>query len=244
MEYKQNREFLKVGLQFDISDKNGTHPLAESDQMKGVPAPPAEKPYNESELIYLPNPLDVELKKRDVIDILDSRHSSRIPYREFTLNELSFILWAVYGVRINDNPQRKRIVPSGGSRYPFETYFTALSVKDLPKGLYRYIWSKQAIITVPISEENIEDMKRYIYPEGGINIFWSVIPYRAEWRYMQHAHKACALDAGHMGQNGYLAAEALGRGCCAIGGYSQADVDRLLGMDGIDEFICYIEAFM
>ena len=219
--------------------------MADSDQSKGLPAPPTEKPYNEKDLIYLPNPIDVDLKKRDIIDIIDSRESKRIPYGEFTLNELSFLLWATYGVRINNNPDKqKRTVPSAGSRYPFDTYVLVLNVKNLKKGLYRYIWSKQAVIPISISEESIEDFKRYTMPVGAINIFWVIVPYRGEWRYMQHSHKACALDAGHMGQNGYLAAEALGRGCCAIGGYSQPDIDRLLGLDGVDEFTCYIEAFM
>ena len=244
MKYRENREFLKVGLQFDMADKTAVHPLAESDQMKGKPEPPAEKPYNEEDLIYLPNPWDVELKKRDIIDILDSRKSRRTPLGEFTLSELSFILWSVYGVRINDNPKKKRTMPSGGGRYPFETYFIASDVKGLDKGLYRYIWSKNAIVLVPMEQEKIDDMKRYIGFVGGITIFWTAIPYRTEWRYMQHAHKNIAIDVGHMGQNGYLAAEALGRGCVAIGGYSQADVDRLLGMVGMDEFVCYIEAFM
>jgi len=243
MKYAQNRAFLKGDLQFDFSSQN-FNPLADSDQSKGLPEPPAEKPYNNDELIYLPNPIDVPLKKRDIFDILDSRESKRIPYNEFSLEELSFILWAVQGVRINNNPNKKRTVPSAGARYPFDTYILVLDVKNLKKGLYRYIWSKQAIIPVYINKESIEDFKRYIYPIGAINIFWVVVPYRCEWRYMQHSHKLCALDAGHMGQNGYLAAEALGRGCCADGGYSQPDVDRLLGMDGIDEFTCYIEAFM
>jgi SagB-type dehydrogenase family enzyme len=226
MKYKENRAFLKGNIKFDLLNRD-FNPLAESKQTKGLPAPPAEKPFNEEELFFLPNPIDVDFKKRDIIDIINSRESRRIPYSEFTLNELSFILWATYGVRINNNPKKKRTVPSAGSRYPFDTYFLALNVKNLQKGLYRYIWSKQAIINVPISEENIKDFERYTAPIGAINIFWVLVPYRGEWRYMQHSHKACALDAGHMAQNGYLAAEALGRGCCAVGGYSQLVLDEV-----------------
>jgi SagB-type dehydrogenase family enzyme len=242
MKYKQNREFLKSGFQFDFSKP--ANPLADSDQAKGLPMPPAEKQYKEEDLIYLPNPMDVELKKRDIIDIIDSRESRRIPYAEFTLNELSFLLWATYGVRIKNNPNKKRTVPSAGGRYPFDTYILILDVKDLRKGLYRYIPSRQALIPVHLNEEITEEFKRYSSPVGAINIIWVVVPYRCEWRYMHYAHKNCALDAGHFAQNGYLAAEAIGRGCCAVGGYSQVDVDRLLGMDGVEEFTCYIEAFM
>jgi SagB-type dehydrogenase family enzyme len=244
MDYKQNRTFLKFNFQYDLIKNEGGNPLADSDQTKGLPPPPMEKPYNEEKLIQLPNPIDIDLKKWDIIDVIDSRESRRIPYSKFTLNELSFILWAVQGVRINNNPKKKRTVPSAGSRYPFDTYFLALDVEGLQKGLYRYIWSKQSIISVPINEGSVEDFERYTTPMGAINIIWVVVPYRCEWRYIQYAHRACALDAGHMAQNGYLAAEALGRGCCAIAGYSQADIDRLLGLDGVNEFTCYIESFM
>lgn len=248
MEYKLNRAFLKFDFPFDY-DSPLCNPLADTDQTKGVPMPPGEKPFNDDDLIALPDPRDVVLKKRDIFDIIDSRESRRTPNsNEMTLNELSFILWAVQGVRINNNPNKKRTVPSAGSRYPFDTYFFALSVENLPIGLYRYVWSKHAIVPVSVSDENKNEMARQIekftfFKISALTIFWVVVPYRCEWRYAQFAHKACALDAGHVGQNGYLAAEALGRGCCAIGGYSQ-DIDQVIGVDGVDEFTCYIEAFM
>ena len=242
MEYKHNRDFLKFDVQFDHTNPTA-NPLAQSDQTKGLPMPAAEKPYDEKDIIVLPKPQDVVLKNRDIFDIFDSRESRRIPYSEMTLDELSFILWAVQGTRIRNNAANKRTVPSAGARYPFDTYFSALSVGNLPTGLYRYIWSKHVIVPVHISEDNKNELMRQ-FDKCAVTIFWVVVPYRCEWRYVQFAHKFCALDAGHMAQNGYLAAEALGRGCCAIGGYSQKDVDRLIGVDGVDEFTCYIEGFM
>jgi nitroreductase len=66
--------------------------------------------------------------------------------------------------------------------------------------------------------------------------------YRCEWRYVEHSHKVSTLDAGHIGQNAYLAAEALGIGCCTIGAYIQ-EIDSLLGVDGENEFCVYIGVF-
>lgn len=249
MDYKENRVFLKYPFQFDLTDADSINTLwkkVDSDQSKGLPAPPAEKPYKEEDLIPLPNPKDTILKKRDIFDILDSRESRRtpsIPHRDITLNELSFILWSVQGVRINNNPTGKRTVPSGGGRYPFDTYFLVSSVENLKAGLYRYVWSEHAITSVSISDENIAELQRR-FDKCALTIMWVVVPYRCEWRYTQLSHKVCALDAGHMAQNGYLAAEALELGCCAVGAYSQVDIDKLIGVDGVDEFTCYIEAFM
>jgi SagB-type dehydrogenase family enzyme len=69
---------------------------------------------------------------------------------------------------------------------------------------------------------------------------WTAIPARMEWRYAEAAYKVIAVDAGHVGQNLYLACECVGAGTCAIGAYSQDGMDRLLGVDGEEEFTVYI----
>ncbi|GAJ24920.1 unnamed protein product, partial [marine sediment metagenome] len=69
---------------------------------------------------------------------------------------------------------------------------------------------------------------------------WSCIPYRTEWRYHISAYKAILIDAGHICQNLYLAAEAIGCGTCAIGAYDQDAMDNLLRLDGEDEFVVYL----
>jgi SagB-type dehydrogenase family enzyme len=61
-----------------------------------------------------------------------------------------------------------------------------------------------------------------------------------EWRYEIAAHKVIAIDAGHVCQNLYLACEAIGAGTCAMAAYDQEGIDRLLRIDGYDEFTIYI----
>jgi len=74
---------------------------------------------------------------------------------------------------------------------------------------------------------------------GAVVFIWTVIPYRAEWRYSVVAPKMIALDAGHLCQNLYIAATAIGAGTCAIGAYDQQAMDALLGVDGKEEFVIY-----
>jgi SagB-type dehydrogenase family enzyme len=69
---------------------------------------------------------------------------------------------------------------------------------------------------------------------------WTTIPYRMEWRYDRAAHKVIAIDAGHVCQNLYLACEAIGAGTCAIAAYNQDTMDRLLRLDGREEFVIYL----
>ena len=61
-----------------------------------------------------------------------------------------------------------------------------------------------------------------------------------EWRYDLAAHKVIAIDAGHVGQNVYLACTAIGAGACAIAAYDQEACDELLDIDGEEEFTVYI----
>ena len=76
--------------------------------------------------------------------------------------------------------------------------------------------------------------------EAGALVVWTAVPYRMEWRYDLAAHKAIALDAGHVCQNMYLAGEALDVGVCAIAAYDQDAMDQLLRVDGQEEFSVYM----
>ena len=49
-----------------------------------------------------------------------------------------------------------------------------------------------------------------------------------------------AIDAGHVCQNLYLACEAIGAGACAIAAYNQELMDKLIKVDGEDEFVIYL----
>jgi len=50
------------------------------------------------------------------------------------------------------------------------------------------------------------------------------------------------MDAGHIGQNLYLAATGLGLGCCTVGAFFDEEVDRLVGIDGEKEISVYLGA--
>ena len=53
------------------------------------------------------------------------------------------------------------------------------------------------------------------------------------------SHKLILIDAGHVMQNLYLSCEAIGCGTCAIASYDQKSADRLLKLDGENEFVIY-----
>jgi len=238
-------EKIQLGRDFLKSHWNWEEE-AKTDEEKKVPMPPFEDPFDGRQLIALPDPRAVPLVNRDIVDVLAQRKSCRkLSGGNLSMGELSFILWAVQGVR----ELKKRIfrtVPSGGARHPFETYLYAERVDGLPEGLYRYIATENSLVLVSQEEGLQRKLQQSLAGQWfgcALALFWVVNAYRAEWRYAHHSHKIIALDLGHVGQNGYLAAEALGIGCCVIGAYIQEELDALLGVDGDNEFACYAALF-
>lgn len=236
----ENRKFMKS--EFDRED-------ILSDQEKGLPQPPLQKPMTEgAEIIDLPK-LDEEVfAKTDLYDCLKSRRSRR-KYKEqrVSLKELSFLLWATQGVdkKMDNNYATYRPVASAGARHPFETYLWVFNVEGLKKGVYRYLALSHQLMFLKEVEEleqkaNDATLGQLFVGNSAVTFVWSCIPYRGEWRYNITSHKAMLLDAGHICQNLYLACEAMGSGTCAIAAYDQKLCDELIDVDGIDEFTVYL----
>lgn len=228
--------------------------LPPSDQAKGAPRPDFEKPLRAGQQpIALPDPAKTKLKKTDVRKCIADRKSVRaFTDAPVTLPELSFLLWATQGVRefvadkLHKHHAIKRMVPSAGSRHPFETYFAARNVEGLEEGIYRYIGSKHSVVL----ETTVRGLGTKI-TEGVVGqtfcgraplfFMWTAVPYRTIWRYgLPKSVKCVLLDAGHIGQNLHLACEALDLGTCMIGAYRQSAMDSLFGLDGETELALYM----
>jgi len=233
------------GRKFMRSDWNAGA-MAESDQLKGIPMPPFEDEWDESALIALPEPKTAELKKRDIVQVFAERVSRRkLGAGPISMSDLSFLLWASAGMREITAGRIFRTVPSAGSRHPFESFFYADKVDGLKSGLYRYIAQKNAVVPVSFKDGLKDELNRCIKNQWfgcAVAIFWVSNAYSSEWRYTHHSHKVSTIDVGHIGQNAYLAAEALGIGCCTIGAYLQ-EIDKFLEVDSDNEFCVYIGVF-
>lgn len=221
-----------------------------SDQQKGLPFPLLQKeiPEGASKPVNLPDPDPGVALKTDFYQLTQERESRRQYTGEsFSLAELSFLLFCTQGVKevAGDGYATRRTVPSAGARHPFETYLGVNRVDDLNPGLYRYLPLSHQLLFLEASDQlpgllAEASLGQRFVGQAACVFIWSCIPYRAEWRYQDHAHKHMLIDAGHICQNLYLAAEALGAGTCAIGAYDQAAMDTLLELDGTDEYVVYL----
>jgi SagB-type dehydrogenase family enzyme len=223
--------------------------FSQTDQSRGVHPPPIEKPYP-VDAVLLDLPCDESWKNIPDVRLPDAiaRRKSHRTFlnRSMTLYELSFLLWATQGVRHQiDRGHAYRTVPSAGCRHALETYLSVLNCEGLEPGMYRYLPLEHKLLPEftedRLQEKIVDAVFGQTYPgKAAVTFIWTAIPYRMEWRYDLAAHKVIAIDAGHVCQNLYLACAAISAGTCAIAAYDQEAMDRLLRVDGVEEFTIYL----
>jgi len=236
-------------LEFLRADGWGEFPVMGTDQQRGLPRPLLEKPAPAGAPTFaLPAVEDLHLGDRPLRGVIATRRSRRhFSPEALSLEELAFLLWATQGVRgvIGGNQNVLRTVPSAGARHPFETYLAVQRVEGLEPGLYRYLSLSHRLCLIKQDSDVAAKVLSACLGQGfagqaAVTFLWTAIPYRTQWRYSRMAPKLIALDAGHVCQNLYLAAEAIGAGTCAIGAYDQDQADALVGADGVEEMVVYI----
>jgi SagB-type dehydrogenase family enzyme len=220
-----------------------------SDQMMGVLPPLCFKePLSTNEVIKLPTPDSSKLSNDSLYNAINMRESIRAYSNEpFTIDELSFLLWASQGIR---KPSAKphiyfRNVPSAGCRHAFETYIAVHKVDGLATGIYHYLPLDHSLELLYLDEHSEAKIIDAALGQGfaghcAATFLWTCLPYRMEWRYDIEATKLILLDAGHLCQNLMLAALAINAGTCAIGAYDQEISDKTIKVDGENEFVIYM----
>lgn len=152
-----------------------------------------------------------------------------------TLDEISLILWAAQG--ITDPARGFRTAPSAGATFPLEVY---LAVGDggqqekVPPGLYRYVPGRHALELLRTGDVR-RDLYRAALRQDSVRsapmvVILTGVTARTSGRYGARAERYIAMEAGHVSQNIYLQATALGLGTVAIGAFQDATVARILDL--------------
>lgn len=222
--------------------------VPESAQRKGLPQPPLELPYDPgAPLFHLPAVQTIQKPPMDLWQAIEQRVTLRhYSDKNLTLEELSLLLWATQGIKeFTQRPVTLRTVPSAGARHAFETYLLVNRVEGLEGGLYRYIAGEHALLEVDKDTGINERLTQACFNQhqvanSAVTFFWTAVVERMTWRYPERGYRYLLLDAGHVCQNLYLAAEALESGVCAIAAYDDDAVNQSLGLDGENLFVVYI----
>ena len=136
-------------------------------------------------------------------------------------------------------------MPSAGARHPFETFILVNRVEGLQPGLYRYLALSHRIARLPVADDIDQQLtaaclKQQHVLNSAVTFIWVADVQRTVWRYCQRGYRYMFLDAGHVCQNLYLLAEAIGCGVCALAAYDDDMVNAALGLDGEKLFAIYL----
>ncbi len=222
--------------------------LTPSDQEKHLPQPPLEVPPDPEKPVFaLPKPETIDVPPLDLRTAIEERHSVRVYGKEpLTIPELGFLLWCTQGVKkVAGTYATFRTVPSAGARHALETYLLINDIEGLEPGLYRYLaltHRLQQLDCDPTLHIRIAKacLEQQFVMRCGVVFLWVAVPYRMTWRYSERGYRELHKDAGHVCQNLYLAALAVGCGVCAIGAYDDDIMHDILGIDGADQFLIYL----
>jgi SagB-type dehydrogenase family enzyme len=224
--------------------------LQPSDQNKGLPQPPLQLDYDPAQrLIDLPQPAALQVESIDLRQAIERRRSVRRYTRTpLSLAELSFLLWCTQGVKkVADRQVTLRMVPSAGARHAFETYLLVNNVVGLTPGLYRFLALEHRLLELDLSPA-LADLvteacwRQQFVEASAVTFIWTAVVYRMAWRYGERGYRYLHLDAGHVCQNLYLAAEAVHCGVCAIAAFNDEAMNELLELDGEEQFVIYLAA--
>ncbi len=199
---------------------------------------------NAIETISLPEPSFGD--ERDIWSILQNRRSERRfnAEKELPLNTLSVLLWATQGLTARAGDTFFRAAPSAGALYPIETYFYARSVESIKKGIYHFRpdffdleFLREGDFSRSLSDAALGQA---MVTRAQITFIWSAVVERSKWKYRQRAYRYIYLDAGHIAENLYLAAEALNLSTCTIGAFFDDYINSIIAVDGIEETVLYM----
>jgi SagB-type dehydrogenase family enzyme len=203
------------------------------------------KAYPGARLVSLPEPrLEGGLPSaRAIATRRSTRSYSRQP---MTLDELSRFLFLTSGISSDKFGNARRTAPSSGALYPIEVYPIVHNVDGLERGAYHYAYREHALELV-----RAEDMRGPIVEQGlgqeflgqcGAVLFVTMILQRMRPKYQDRSYRYGLLEAGHVGENAYLAATDMGLGACGIGAFMDDAMNEMLGVDGLEEAVVYMLA--
>jgi len=184
---------------------------------------------------------------KPIWEAIGQRRSQReFSPQPITFAELSQLLWATQGITARAWGYEFRAVPSAGALYPIETYVVVNRVDKLAPGLYHFDIKENQLIL--LKEGNFGSglsragLGQEMLEEASCVFIWTAIVARSKWKYRERAYRYIYMDAGHIGQNLYLATTAMNLGCCTVGAFYDEEVDRLIGIEGREEISIYLGA--
>ncbi|MCA6214610.1 MAG: hypothetical protein PWP49_1512 [Thermococcaceae archaeon] len=154
-----------------------------------------------------------------------------------SIEELAQLLWACQGITHED----KRAAPSAGATYPFEIFVVVGKVEGLQPGIYYYNPLDHSLTLIKEGDFRRELQEAALNQkwvgDAAVDIVLVAFYERTTRIYGERGIRYVHMEAGHIGQNIYLQATALGLGTVAIGAFHDDEVAKIIGTEGAPLYI-------
>jgi SagB-type dehydrogenase family enzyme len=203
------------------------------------------KAYPGASSIALPEPI-LDGGMPAALAIATRRSTRSYSTQPMSLDELSRFMYLTTGVSADVFGNARRTAPSSGALYPIEVYPVVHNVDGIESGVYHYAYREHALELV-----RAEDMRSRVVEQGlgqeflgqcGAVLFVTMILQRMRPKYQDRSYRYGLLEAGHVGENAYLAATEMGLGACGIGAFMDDAMNEMIGVDGVEEAVVYMLA--
>lgn len=137
--------------------------------------------------------------------------------------------------------------PSGGARYPLETYLIPFSVEGLSRHAYHYRPDTHVLERMWQLPEKLTPRDVFFDNEETCAKACAAIIFTAVWRrsferYGTFSYQVGLMEAGHAGQNIALVATTLGIQTRTFAGFRESSIAPLLDLDAHEEQVVYLIA--
>jgi len=152
--------------------------------------------------------------------------------RPLSLDQLSQLLWACYGV--TDARSGARTAPSAGALYPLDCYLVAgeRGVEGLDAGVFHYLPLGHALEATTQGDKRREvaraSLSQLWMAEAPITVVIAAEYQRTMGRYRERGTRYVLMEVGHAGENLFLQSVAVGLGAGIVGAFDDEAVAEAL----------------
>ncbi|MCK5169132.1 MAG: SagB/ThcOx family dehydrogenase [Bacteroidales bacterium] len=200
--------------------------------------------YNQNDMTKLPAP---KLKSSVSVEeaLLNRRSVREFKSNALSLEQVSQILWAAYGVTKEVSfPSSMRggykTAPSAGATYPLEIYIVVGNVKGLGKGIYKYLPEGHFLLKTydqDVRKELAEAaLDQEFIEQAPISLVYSAVYSRTTKKYKDRGRERyVCMDLGHSAQNVCLQVVSMSLETCPVGAFEDKMVHNVIMMPDEEE---------
>lgn len=186
------------------------------------------------------------------------RRESRLDFsgRSTSIDDIAQLLALSAGVTtVKKSGKPRRSYPSGGALYPVNTYLLSKNIDGIREGVFYYSSGEHSLYHVSSDALDFSELffDQSVSPGMGhagasgdylkkasFGIILTAYMERTFAKYGGRSWRLALLESGHLAQNFYLVATALGLKLNAMGGWQASNVNEKVGMQGSNELPVYL----